>query len=117
MATAAEAQALMTVANCVWCSIPPGMVPYAQLAIAVDIANSMAVPTTPNELMAQAKCLECIIPQGLVGYVTLGVLIQYANGDPVPTDPQELVALANCLTCIPAGMLPYVTLEAVRNLA
>jgi hypothetical protein len=68
--TTEEIQALIGDAKCLECKIPPGMVPYATLAVLLDLANGDTPPTDPDEIMAEASCLTCI-PAGMVPYAIL----------------------------------------------
>lgn len=80
MATAVEAQPLITEANCLLCKIPPGAVWYVVLAV-IDLINSGdTVPTDPDELMSAARCLQCEVPPGLVPYLILQSLIDFSGG-------------------------------------
>lgn len=71
MATAAEAQELVSAASCDFCTIPPGLILYAVLAALIDVSNGDAVSTDPQVIINEARCLECVIPQGLVPYAIL----------------------------------------------
>ncbi len=71
MATAAEAQALVTAASCDFCTIPQGLIWFAVLAALIDKGNGNPVPTDPNDLIEEAKCLSCTIPEGLLPYAIL----------------------------------------------
>ena len=106
MATAAQAQALISAVTCAYCLIPIGMLPYVQIA-QIQEGNPMATAADAQALLAEATCLKCVIPAGMAGYALLAALIDKVNGNPVPEDPQELLAEATCLRCIPEGMVPY----------
>lgn len=71
MATAAEAQELVTAAECEFCTIPQGLIWYVILAALIDKGNGAEVPTDTQELIAEARCLECVIPSGLLPYTIL----------------------------------------------
>ena len=71
MATAAEAQELITAAECEFCTIPPGLIWYTVLAALIDKGNGNPVPSDPQALIAEAQCLECVIPAGLLPYTIL----------------------------------------------
>jgi hypothetical protein len=107
---ACDTQAVIDEANCLRCSVPPGLVGYVALAIMCAIRDGdTSMACDPATLMEEARCLQCSIPQGMLGFAQLAVLCDIASGgggggggqvmaydgpDPttdglVPTDPTQ----------------------------
>jgi hypothetical protein len=78
---ACDTQAVLNGANCLRCSVPPGMVGYVSLALMCAIRDGdSSMACDPAILLEEARCLQCAIPQGDLGFVQLAVLCDIASG-------------------------------------
>jgi len=78
---ACEPNEIMNAANCLRCSVPPGLVGYVALALMCAIRDGdTSMACDPDSLMEEARCLQCAIPQGELGFAQLGVLCEIASG-------------------------------------
>lgn len=73
----ATSQELVTDAQCYQACIPPGMVPYVQIAILQSIAGT---DMTSQELMALGACYQACIPAGMAPFVAIGLLNEISIG-------------------------------------
>lgn len=80
MAIACDSQTLVNQAKCLFSCVPPGMVPYAKIAILCATLNSTVMDCSAQNLVNQALCLENCIPRGMVQYVELALLCAINNG-------------------------------------
>lgn len=91
-------QQLLALANCDFCKIPPGLLPYVILTAILDIQAGNPVPTDTQQLINEANCLLCYLTPGMVPYATLAALrqlsatgvgggVQYGTANPTTAPP------------------------------
>lgn len=64
-----DSTSLTNNAICLFKCVPPGFLPYMQIAALCNIANGNSMTCDSTTLVDSAKCLECQIPIGMTQYI------------------------------------------------
>lgn len=72
---------LLNDAKCLECSFSPGMLPYIEIQLLIDILLVIHADAdvTPEGLMDRAKCWECKVAPGQAQYVIAQLLCDILN--------------------------------------
>jgi hypothetical protein len=77
---ACDPAAVLAGASCYLACVPPGLTPYAEIALLCAIRDGdTLVCGDTGALISAASCLECAIPIGMTPYVRLGLLCEILN--------------------------------------
>ncbi len=105
------ASALMYLARCDWCVIPPGLLDIVELLILCAVLDGDADSCDPLSLVTRASCLWCKLGQipGAIQAIKIVILCDILNTK-VPAvvstvcAADDLIAESRCmLSCLPAG--------------
>jgi hypothetical protein len=79
MAIACDSTTLTAQARCLFPCIPPGLVPYAKIAVLCATINGTVMDCSAQNLVNQALCLQTCIPLGMTPYIELALLCAINN--------------------------------------
>lgn len=76
-----NAQDLLNEAKCLECQLAPGMLPYVEIQLLINMLLQVnpTADVTPEHLMEQAKCWQCKVSPGMAPYVIAQLLCDLLN--------------------------------------
>lgn len=71
-----DAQTLLNEAKCLECNLSPGMLPYVEIQLLIDMLLQVdpTADVTPEGLMERAKCWQCKVSPGMTPYIIAQLL-------------------------------------------
>lgn len=117
---ACDPQALLSAAQCDFCTLLGRQLDAAKLVFLCAIANGTPMACDPQSLLSQANCLLCTLPSDDEVYdaVELVFLCAIRDGATVTCEPSALLNEARCLLCtIPPGAMKAAKLAVLCDIA